>query len=389
MKEAQKRLAFGFPRFEEKARLSSVSPWEWAVYALGHAHTDWDYAWQCFDQALKDQLPSGAIPLSGASIALDSASPLLEPPYHALILRQLFENAPNRERGLELLRRFFPKILEHQRYWYLHRDWEENGLIGIAHPSEAPLLLFFPLAEENENALKRHAGSRNGTLHSVAETTLPRRSGQVHSGRSYKVQDPYLNALICLSNAILLQMGQILQQPVPEILELQELTVFSANEKLWNPEYGIYSAYDMIAERQVLSGSLSAWMPLISAIPDQARAEAMRISLVANFLSDDYFLCPTQPIYSSYADFRTPGKGALHLWENWLLYQGMLQFDFHDLAHKIKKDTLDLVEEYGFHLFFNPKRSPVEHLGLDRGNETAAASIFLEFLQGAPYQWEE
>ncbi|MBK6949405.1 MAG: hypothetical protein IPH16_16245 [Haliscomenobacter sp.] len=134
---------------------------------------------------------------------------------------------------------------------------------------------------------------------------------------------------------------------------------------------------------------MSGWMPLISSIPDQANAEAMRVSFEANFLDEDYRLCASQPIHANQTDFQAPGKGALHLWENWLLYQGLLQFDFSDLAQRVRKDTLELMEEYGFHLFFHPQRSRIEHLGLDQGNEAAAASIFLELLQGGPFFRED
>ncbi|MBK8042431.1 MAG: hypothetical protein IPK21_07055 [Haliscomenobacter sp.] len=386
--EAQKRLAFGFSRFQETAPPSRTTSWEWAVYALGYAHSDWNYAWKCFDQALKEQLPSGAIPLSVPGAALPTAPLLLERPYQALALWRLFESAPSRENGLDLLRHFFPKILKHQQYWYRNRDLEDNGLVCLIHPLEAPLPVqaedllekeTFPAAAGFQYNAPAHRAASGGSAVSIL----------TEKDSLFQIQDPYLNALICLSNTALLHMGRYLRIGAPELLELQELTVFSVNEKLWNAEYGAYFAVDLLSGNTIISGSLAGWMPLISAIPDQANAEAMRISFEANFLDDDYRLCPTQPIPANHTDFHAPGKGALHLWENWLLYQGLLQFDFRDLAHKVRKDTLELVGEYGFHLFFHPQRSLVEHLGLDRGNEAAAAAIFLEFLQGAPFQLED
>lgn len=388
MKEAQKRLAFGFPRFEEMAPPSRTTSWEWAVYALGHAHSDWNYAWKCFDQALKEQLPSGAIPLSVPDTVSPTASPLLERPYQALVLWRLFEYAPSRESGLGLLRHFFSKILKHQQYWYRNRDLEDNGLVCLIHPLEAPLPMQVeePFDKETYQAATSLQNTAPARRAAPGVTVL---SSLSEKDSLFQIQDPYLNALISLSNTVLLHMGRHLRMEVPELMELQELTVFSANEKLWNAEYGAYFAFDLSSGQSIFSGSLSGWMPLISTIPDQARAEAMRVSLEANFLGEDYWLCPTQPLHARHLDFRAPGKGALHLWENWLLHQGMLQFDFHELAHKVRKDTLDLVGEYGFHLFFHPQRSRVEHLGLDQGNEAASAAIFLEFLQGNPFQLED
>ncbi|MBK6949404.1 MAG: hypothetical protein IPH16_16240 [Haliscomenobacter sp.] len=104
----------------------------------------------------------------------------------------------------------------------------------LIHPLEAPLPMRFTEPPENE-PFQAEASTQNNAL----ARRLPSGRSLLPSGPEedslFQVQDPYLNALICLSNTSLLQMGQYLRIEVPELMELQELTVFSANESCGMP----------------------------------------------------------------------------------------------------------------------------------------------------------
>lgn len=385
VKEAQKRLTFASDYISESMIPASSIAWQWAIYALGNATLNWDVAVRYFERALQGQQENGAILMEFKSSTSDPMLPLVERPYFAPILWRLFEMAPDADLGEQFLQQFFPKVLEHQMYWYKYRNLHDEGLVSIIHPWEAPLpeLDVWDSPEygqvfeyaENQNASDSQRHHRTDLLSTRPRSATP----QYLLDHPFLIQDPYLNALLSLSNTFLLQMGQYLRHDVRELMEYQELTVFAANDKLWNPEYGIYCSYDQNLQQTVLSGSLSGWMPLISPIPDQSYAESMRLSFEANFLHEDYFLSASNSIYGNRTVFTALNKGALHLWDNWLLYQGLLRFDFDDLARQVRIDSMDLVSEYGFHLFFHPQRSKSHHLGLGAGNQPAAAALFLEF----------
>ena len=382
VKEAQKLLAFapGYPM--ECIAPAGSTAWQWTVHALGNASANWERAVQYFAHVLDQQQENGAIPMSFEPGLPGDGFDLLERPYFAPVLWRLFESAPDSELGEELLEWLFPKILQHQLHWYRSRNPNDEGLVSIIHPWEAPLPeLDIWDAEEYAmpSAWAQPAEARGSRPEGHAVQTLSGSKPDTLYDYPFLVQDPYLNALLSLSNTFLLQMGQYLQRDVRELMEYQELTVFTANQKLWNPEYGIYCSYDQHQGKAVLSGSLSGWMPLVSSIPDQSCAEAMRLSFEANFLHRNYFLGASNSIYGNRTDFNTLSKGALHLWDNWLLYQGLLRFDFDDLADQIRSDSLTLLSEYGFHLYFNPERSHSGHLGIGAGNHPAAAALFLEF----------
>lgn len=384
VKEAQKRLAFVQTDISESMVPTGSVAWQWAIHALGSATHDWKHASYCFERALDGQLEHGGIPMRFQGVSSYDSLLLLERPYFAPILWRLFEAAPDVDLGEELLRRFFPKVLQHQMYWYRYRDVQDEGLVSIIHPWEAPLPEM-DIWESGEYGYLTEMTALEGVLINAAhriDGSSTRAQGDLSGDlmdSSFLVQDPYLNALISLSNTFLLQIGQFLHCDVQELMEFHELTVFSANDKLWNAEYGIYCSYDQQEQRQVLSGSLSGWMPLISPIPDQSNAEAMRLSFEANFLHENYYLSASNSLYGNRTDFNALSKGALHLWDNWLLYQGLLRFDFDDLAKQVRADSLKLIGEYGFHLFFHPQRSRVQHLGLDPGSQSAAVVLFLEF----------
>lgn len=326
--------------------------WQQAVVSLGCAHFDWELACRHFAEAISGQSPEGAIPLSAAPAGLA----LLEPPHFAPVLWRLAEYMPEDPASKDRLAGFFDVVYAHQRYWYKHRDTGHEGLVAILDPRESPQ----PMA-----------------------TTWDGRAG---AGGGFLVQDPYLNALLALSNLFLIRIGNMLGHCMQELLELHELTVYSMNEKLWNAEYGIYCPYDLHRQELILSGALAGWMPWVSAVPDQSRAEAMRDAFEINFHGEAYFLSASNSIYATDADSGFPFRGAVHIWDNWLLFQGLHFYEFSDLAKQIRQDMLHLVDKQGFRLFFCAEKRATGYRDIAPDRQAAAAGLIIDLLMNKPFQ---
>jgi glycogen debranching enzyme len=47
-------------------------------------------------------------------------------------------------------------------------------------------------------------------------------------------------------------------------------------------------------------------------------------------------------------------RGSTWININWFIIKGLKDYGFNDIADELKKKTIKLVEEKGFHEFFNP-----------------------------------
>lgn len=307
---------------------------------------------------------------------------LLCPPFTGIVLWNLYQQMEDRTLVRQVLSSFFPQAVLHHRHWYNNRDSKDEGLLCLVHPNESPLPKALTWDDLLDNRPARKVESATEKRYRYGGATSGRTSEEVLSDISgFAVQDPFHNALLCLSNECLIRIGEVLRKDVLELVEWNELSVFSMNDKLWDEEYGIYRAYDMVEGKTILSGSVSGIMPMIAAIPTQEQAEAMRATLTANFIREGYRMIATNSLYADRTEVDKPYRGAIHLWYNWLLFQGLRRYDFEDLALILLKDTLDLVEEYGFHNIFNPRKSAVAHLGIGPGAQAVAAGLYLNLIE--------
>ena len=350
--------------------------WFYAVQALGYAYIDWKAALDFFEKAVQWQCPDGGIPLHVNGFQQPEGFLLQERPYFAPILWRLSETAPDSSQRKAALARFLPKLISNQMFWYGQRDFRQEGLVAIIHPQESP----------QPTAVHRHKSFQSGLEQpNIGEYAHPDHPSRQVPPDKFCVQDPYLNALLALSNILLLRLGNSIGIDLQEILEMHELTVFSMNEKLWNEEYGIFSAYDLDAEELILSGALGSWMPWIGAVPDQNRAEEMRVAFEANFHHRDFYLCASNSIFASDAYSEIPQRKTIHLWDNWLLFQGLQLYDFADLARNLRRDIISICQKYGFQLQYPAERHPTQEPNYHPADATPAAAILTAFLKGKPF----
>ncbi|MBK7872791.1 MAG: hypothetical protein IPJ74_19995 [Saprospiraceae bacterium] len=171
------------------------------------------------------------------------------------------------------------------------------------------------------------------------------------------MQDPVFLALLTLANESLIKIGHILGEDVLEIIQWHELTIYSMNEKLWDEVGGGYKAFHIITkELQPLEG-LRTFIPLAGEVPTQDQAECMLIEL-----ERDLFAYP------------------INIWEGWLLYQGLLRYDFNDLAAKLRRFFWESVTEFGCYENFNAQTGePI--LGVNKAQSPVAAALMIDFLK--------
>ena len=73
-------------------------------------------------------------------------------------------------------------------------------------------------------------------------------------------------------------------------------------------------------------------------------------------------------------------NGAVWPALNWMLYKGLKRYDFNETAERLRRHTLQLVSEYGFHTAYDSRKQKQGHPGIGAPSSAAAAALALHWL---------
>jgi hypothetical protein len=403
--------------------------WDAGFIALGNAHINPDRAQAEMRKLFDAQWSNGMLPqivfgeeknaqyFPGPDFwqtAEASAAPkhvqtsgITMPPVHGFILWEIYQNTPNKLQGLQFLEEMFPKVEALHRYLYTYRDPEEEGLVSIRHPWEGgtdnspiwdhALSRINPTKEELPPYVRKDLQNPKAAAHRPTDQDYDRYVYLVDLFRQrkydeaaitrdcpFQIQDPLFNAILIWSNECLIEMGFLLGKDMMEWIELNELSIHSMNEKLWDEERGIYNAYDVYNDELIPVHTSSGLMPLIGCIPTQEQAEQILLTLEGPMFGGnqkDFFACPTYSLEAPDINYQKYWRGPVWINLNWLLYKGLLRYDMEEMAEKVKQETLELIGEYGFYEYFDPRRQPVGNLGCGTNQFSWTAALCIDLLK--------
>ncbi len=417
-------------RFTQPAPSLYPHQWNWdsGFIALGVAHANWPRAVAEMRQLFKGQWSNGMLPhiifgddpaasyFPGPdfwqtkdlanTIGCPPTSGITQPPVHAQVIWQLYQMAPSQDQGLALLEEFFPKLFALHEYLYDHRDPDEEGLIYLRHPWEAGTdnspywdraLEHLPIDPHHLPAYERRdLQTEQAALHRPTKADYDRYVFLVDLFRRHRyddeiltevcpfqIQDPLFNSILAWSNEALIEIGHQLGEDVLPIILWNELTVHSMNEKLWREELGLYQAYDRVNQEALPVPVISGLLPLIGLIPTQEQAEVILTHLESSaFGAKDgqLYSCPSYALTAKDVDFARYWRGPVWINTNWLLYHGLQRYDMVDLAAKIRKDSLDLLTEFGFYEYFDPRKGAATS-GYGTSQFSWSAALCLDWLE--------
>ena len=388
-------------------------------HLIGLARIDWDYAANQIREVFAGQWKNGLIPslifgkksnsqdfLVGdfwKTAACKNApeevftSGISQAPTFGFVLMKMYELAENKEKALSFLKEMYPKIHAFHSYLYTFRDLAEEGLVAVIHPTESgtegsPLwdavLDKIPLdsnTETTEGKGRPHDFARMLQLTTILQECNFEES-QIAIKHPIRVQDPFFNAILSFSNEAMIEIGRVIKEDVTDFVLWNELTVFSMNEKLWDEEQGIYNAYDMVNEAFIPGDTLSGLLPIVADVPNIDQAENILRNIKDEFFSgttkNPMYLCPTYDVTSENINLGERQRGAVSISQNWLLYQGLKRFEMNAVAQKVKNDSLELMEKYGFCEFFNPAKNGLVKSDNETNfyNNISCAAVCLDFL---------
>ncbi len=388
------------------------------IRAIGLARIDWTVAANEIRSLFAGQWKNGMLPniIFGKKSEVDSplvkdfwkvenhefspdtvfTSGVTQAPIFGFVLLKMYELAEKKEEALSFLREMYPKIHAFHNYLYTNRNSEEEGLIALIHPYEAgtegsPLWdsVLDKMTIEIDNVTKELKGEESrqydyerylNLISLFQENDFD--EAKIEKKCPVRVQDPFFNAILSWSNEAMIEIGRILKEDVTDFVLWNELTVYSMNEKLWDEEQGIYNAYDLVNKRFIPGDTLSGMLPIMTDVPDIDQAENILRNIKDEFFSgtneNPMYLCPTYDVTAENIQLGKKQRGAVSIYQNWLLYQGLKRFEMTTIAQKVKSDSLELAGKYGFCESFNGKRNVASTPSLS--DDSTCAAILLDFL---------
>ena len=333
-------------------------------------------------------------------------SGITQPPVTGFVLEELYDLAKDKDEMLGFIASVFDRVYDNHKYFYENRDPEGEGLVYICHNWEAgtdntPVWdLIWETFEVPEYQLDRKDTKLIDASHRPTNKEYQYyihlieqfkqwnyEDAQIAQKAPFLVQDPLFNSMLIASNESLIRLGSFIGhiEQVNQLREWNDKAKSRMNEKLYDPGLNGYVYYDLRNQRHLRHLSSSSFAPLMAGIPDPHRAEALVGHLDAgrfSGLDNENFLCasfdPSSPMYNSAKYWR----GPIWINLNWIIFRGLKKYGFHELADRLKIDTLDLISKYGYYEYFEPSRAKNEQLqaGYGGNNFSWSAALTLDLL---------
>ncbi len=402
--------------------------WKWdsGFIALGFAHYNMDRAKKEIETLLNSQWENGFIPhiifhtdsdtyFPGPDFHQSSLHPqaskkirstgMTQPPVFGFILQKLFEIAEDKEDALKFIESKIDSVFNNHVYFYKNRDINNEGLVYIYHNWESGTDNS-PMWDDIWATMNppEYTFERRDTSHVDASQRPSKREydhylhiidiakkylyddAKIAEYSPFLVQDPLFNAILIKSNEALIQLYEKLggnEEKVNYLKKQQSKSVKSLNDKLYNDELGAYVHFDLRKNMQIPYVSSSSFSPLFSGAPDKEKAIRLVDTMMTKFGGDDRYLCASfDPTHERFNP-RKYWRGPVWINLNWMLYNGLKDYGFITVANRVKKDSLELIEKYGFFEYFDSRKTnpDSDNSGYGGDNFSWSAALFIDFLK--------
>lgn len=401
--------------------------WEWdsGFIAIGLAHFDMDKAHQELITLLNAQWENGFMPhivfhkvsdtyFPGPNFHRADLHPLAnknypstgmtQPPVLGFVLEKIYKIAKDKKASLTFIKEIIDKIYKNHQYFYSNRDPKNEGLVYIYHNWESgtdnsPVWdgIFETMDSPVYNFERRDTSlvdpsqrpSKREYDHYLHIVDIAKKhyydDAKIAEFSPFLVQDPLFNSMLIKSNGSLINLYKMIgsnEDKIEQLQQWQEKSIRSFNAKLYDKELGAYIHYDLRNEKPILMVSSSSFAPLFAGIPSKEQAEVLVNTMMTKFGGDNLYLCasfdPTNKLFNPIKYWRGPVWINL----NWLLYYGLQDYEYHDIAQRIKSDTFEILEKVGFYEYFDPRKAEYNNdiKGYGGNNFSWSAALFLDLL---------
>nr|WP_269467915.1 trehalase family glycosidase [Devosia ureilytica] len=388
--------------------------WDSCFTALGQSHYDPDRAWTELETLMDSQWADGMVPhmvfhepapgyFPGPEVwdtrrQATPTSGITQLPVAGFAVHALWKRSKDLTDRDDRARTLIAKLDRWHGWFYRTRDPQRTGLVAVIHPWES-----------RDNTIDWDEGfervptdgvlpySRNDTKHADPETrptkaqydrylwlvqhfrSMNWESTRTHDASPFQIVDPGFNAILIRSALETAALAKVLgEQAIASRNAEWAALGLRALETLWDDEAGQYQPYDRVGQKLLHSPSIGGLIPLFAPIPQVRVAELVKtLQAISPYVR---FLVPSHDPRDPRFDIRRYWRGPVWLVCNYLIADGLRQAGEADLANRIIKDSLGLIEAGGFSEYYDP----VTGAPLGGGRFSWTAAMVLELTSAAP-----
>ncbi|SDM24078.1 MGH1-like glycoside hydrolase domain-containing protein [Kriegella aquimaris] len=402
--------------------------WKWdsGFIAIGLAHYNIEHAKTEIKTLLDAQWQNGFIPhivfhsendsyFPGADFHRSELHPysskkyrstgMTQPPVTGFVLQEMYRIAEDKVDMLNFIEDSIDKVYQNHAYFYANRDPQNEGLMFIYHNWESGTDNS-PVWDDIWETMNppEYEFERKDTTHVDAAQRPSKREydhylylidiakehhyddARIAELSPFLVQDPLFNAMLIKSNQALIDLYGLIGGKEIEITILkkwQKKSIDGFNNKLFDEELGAYVHYDLRNNRPIRFVSSSSFSPLFAGIPNQKRAKILVETMLDKFGGDDKYLCASFDPTNERYDPRKYWRGPVWINMNWLLYNGLKDYGFTEVAERVKSDSVALIERDGFFEYFDCRKDTGEtnRVGYGGGDFSWSAALLIDLLK--------
>lgn len=399
--------------------------WDAALVSIGLAHIDLDRAVAELRHLFRGQWRNGMIPhiqynpdvdkqayfpdadrWSSQLVSTDAprdidTSGIIQPPVHAMAVRQLCEMAGG-ERARAIAREFFVPLREWHRYLLSARDPENSGLVTIVHPWESGMdnspRWDAVLARIDVPMDDLPPYTRRDLAHVADPSQRPTNAdydrylwivevlkrGQyrveaIYDSLPFRVKDVFTSAILVAANESLMHIGTLAEADL-EDLDLIDEWIQHGRRGLaesWQADIDKCLDTDLVTDEPIDVDTIALLSPIFAGQLSPAVRERMKSLWLGPAMTGASELrWPLPPTTSVTAEQFNPTRywrGPVWPVINWLVWRAWNRMGEFEIADSLRHTALEQIAESGFFEYMNPITG--EGLGSDGQSWTAAAVL--------------
>jgi mannosylglycerate hydrolase len=394
--------------------------WDSALVAIGYARYDQDRAIKELNHLLESQWSNGLLPhivfnpqfIGQYSMGIGfwhadrspyaprdhKTSGVVQPPVHATAALHIYRH-PHDAATRSFLEEAFPYLQAWHEYLYRERDPEGEGLVYIRHPWESGMdnsPMWDSIMQRIQLEPDQIPSYQRTDTRVVASQDRPVSAeydrfvylvklfaerdydeARIREDCPFLVQDALFNTLLCQADRDLAEIARILGEDPSPFEDRAERTAQAMNRKLWDEEHSTYLDFDLVADRPLQVYVAAGFLPLYAGIPDEDQARRMVSSLESPCFCLGDENVRAVPSYDRHGFGFSPERywrGPVWVNVDWLLMRGLERYGFDKQAGYLRQAIIDLIENEGFHEYFDP----LSGRGHGSGFFSWTAALFLD-----------
>ena len=382
--------------------------WKWdsGFIALGYSHFNLKYALDEINTLLKGQWKDGMIPhilfhdLNTNYYPNHSvwncgnkihSSGITQPPVLAIILKRILDK--NKVKETIKIKSIVKKLKKYHEWLIKYRDPKNTGLVSILHPWESgydnsPLWDYSMNEVKVEKNLKYKRGdnkiinpdyrplNKDYDRYVTIKNHLRKNKydpKKLYTASMFNVIDVGFNSIFLKANKDLLK---LLKKLNLEHKKIQKYLLKSENqiEKLYDKKKRTFVNYDLKNKKKITVPSITNYFILFADLKNKFINKEIIQKLKKHNTKEKFFFSSIKPNFNKYEEKRY-WRGPVWINCNWIIYQGLKNKDV-IFAKKVRKKTINLIEENGFYEYYNSKTGKA----YGANNFSWTASLFLDLI---------